>query len=219
MYKQSALYIRNYLSGLNIFFMVNLKSKPQIVCALWLPTIFWLCSRDSQLHQNKQNQLQTECLRLLCSRVCPWPSEPKSLCVCKYVSGEVKSDEWGLTFFFFTVTSKGDTISEKMGEKNKKFLLLWGEQLWKKRETVLSPSVSSDSGQSNTALAFVCIELDQMSKKVSKCNLVSLAERNALNQHTRCSQPSQLSTFLVVPEVSDTHACVDCDQRILHRLC
>lgn len=62
----------------------NLKSKPPIIYAVWLPTIFRLCPRDSQLHQNKQSQLQTERLLLLCSRVCPRLVELKSSCVCKY---------------------------------------------------------------------------------------------------------------------------------------
>lgn len=87
-YKQRALFNRNYLSGFLNFFCHgehNLKSKPQIIYALWLPTIFRLCPRDSQLHQNRQNQLQTERLLLLC-RVCPRLVELKSLCVCKYVS-------------------------------------------------------------------------------------------------------------------------------------
>lgn len=57
---------------------------------------------DSQLHQNKQSQLQTECLPPLCSRVRPRLVELKFLCVCKYVPCEVKSDEWELMLISLT---------------------------------------------------------------------------------------------------------------------
>lgn len=49
----------------------NLKSEPQIIYALWLLAILRVCPRDSQLHQNKQNQLQTEQRLLLCTIA--WP--------------------------------------------------------------------------------------------------------------------------------------------------
>lgn len=43
----TALYERKYLSGFKCFFQGehNLKSRPQIIYALWLPTIFWVCPR------------------------------------------------------------------------------------------------------------------------------------------------------------------------------
>lgn len=49
----------------------NLKSEPQIIYTLWLLAILRVCLRDSQLHQNKQNQLQTEQQLLLCTIACP----------------------------------------------------------------------------------------------------------------------------------------------------
>ncbi len=54
-----------------------------------------------------------------------------------------------------------------------------------------------------------------MSKKGSKCYVVSLTERNAL--YPACLvflESSQLSTFPAVTEASDTHACIDCGQNI-----
>lgn len=49
----------------------NLKSESQIIYAVWLLAILRVCPRDSQLHQNKQNQLQTEQRLLLCTIACP----------------------------------------------------------------------------------------------------------------------------------------------------
>lgn len=72
---------------LNVFFRVNTTYKAGLrsfmLCGC--PQYSECAPGDSQLHQNKQNQLQTAHLPLLCSRVRPRLAELKFLCVCKYV--------------------------------------------------------------------------------------------------------------------------------------
>ncbi len=97
-YKHSCALYRHYLSMKSFFFdgEHNLKSKPQIVYALWLPTVFWLCPRDTQLHQTGETN-RISCKQSVCSCcVVEYPQlvELEILCVWVCVKWKVMNENW-----------------------------------------------------------------------------------------------------------------------------
>lgn len=71
--KTAVLCMRLFLYEMLTF--LNLKSTPQIVYSLWLPTTSWLCPGDTQLHQTGEtNRISHK--EVVCS-----------CCVVKYVFG------------------------------------------------------------------------------------------------------------------------------------
>lgn len=76
----------------------NVKSKPQIVYALWLPTILWLCPGATQLHQTGETN-RISCKQSVCScgvveNVLGCRSWRFCVHVCVCVKWKVTNDSW-----------------------------------------------------------------------------------------------------------------------------
>lgn len=142
---------------------------------------------DSQLHQNKQNQLRTARLPLLCSRVRPRLVELKFLCVGKYVSvWKVTNENW-CSLVCLTVRWGGG-YTDNLFLTGNNILAFVGSVaqskcvLWQLTGTLRQPRCWRVLGQAS-------------GKKASKSGVFCLADRNALH-------PSAMSVLhsLLLPE-------------------